>query len=215
MASRQKTEPPALWIIAGPNGSGKSSAYGMASVDEPMGSIWIINPDLLTARILDQEGLEPMDANLAAVQRIEAWLDASIDTHQTIGVETVLSTEKYRRLVAHARGRGFVINLIYVFLDSVELNIERVRTRVQKGGHHVPEDRIRSRRERSFDQFGWFFTQADSADVFDNSGATPRRVMSKRGAEIVVLSAPPIELINSIDRADPGFRTLYDSVADD
>ena len=58
MASRNATEPPALWIIAGPNGSGKSSAYGMASVDEPMGSIWIINPDLLTARIRDQEGLE-------------------------------------------------------------------------------------------------------------------------------------------------------------
>lgn len=215
MASRNATEPPALWIIAGPNGSGKSSAYGMASVDEPMGSIWIINPDLLTARIRDQEGLELTEANLAAVQRIEAWLDASIETHQTIGVETVLSTGKYRRLVTHARQRGFVINLIYVFLDSAELNIERVRTRVEKGGHNVPEERIRSRRVKSFDQFGWFFVQADSVDVFDNSGATPRRVMSKRGSEIVVLAPPPDELLDSIDRVDPGFRALYDSVGAD
>lgn len=90
MASSRGPEAPALWIIAGPNGSGKSSAYGMASVDDPMGSVWIINPDLLAKRIRDQEGVEPVPANVAAVERIERWLYASVDTHQTIGVETVL-----------------------------------------------------------------------------------------------------------------------------
>jgi predicted ABC-type ATPase len=40
MAPSRGPEAPALWIIAGPNGSGKSSAYGMASVDDPMGSVW-------------------------------------------------------------------------------------------------------------------------------------------------------------------------------
>lgn len=76
--------------------------------------------------------------------RIETWLDASIDTHQTIGVETVLSTDKYRRLVSKAREKGYEFRFIYVFLDSVEMNIDRVRIRVKKGGHAVPEDRIRS-----------------------------------------------------------------------
>lgn len=215
MVSKAAAEPQALWIIAGPNGSGKSSAYGLASVDEPMGSIWIINPDLLTKRIRDQEAMEAVDANLAAVQRIETWLYASIDTHQTIGVETVLSTDKFRRLVEHARSRGFAIHLIYVFLDPVELNIERVRTRVQKGGHDVPEDRIRSRRLRSFDQFGWFFTHADRADVFDNSGATPRRVLAKRGSQTESYERLPEEMIDAIDRNDRGFRVLYDSVEPD
>lgn len=71
MASKNVAEPPALWIIAGPNGSGKSSAYGLASVDEPMGSIWIINPDLLAKRIHEHEAMEAVAANMAAVQRIE------------------------------------------------------------------------------------------------------------------------------------------------
>lgn len=182
----------------------------MASVDDPMGSVWIINPDLLAKRIRDQEGVEPVPANVAAVERIERWLYASVDTHQTIGVETVLSTDKFRKLVAHAKSRGFGVNLIYVYLDSAELNIERVRTRVLKGGHDVPEDKIRSRRLRSFDQFGWFFTEADRADVFDNSGATPTRVLTKRGLEMVAYDRLPEEMVDAVDRYDAGFREMYD-----
>lgn len=210
MASNRAPDAPALWIIAGPNGSGKSSAYGMASVDQPSGSIWIINPDLLAKRIADHEVMEPLAANLAAVQRIEAWLDASIDAHQTIGVETVLSTPKYRRLVEHARARGFGINLIYVFLDSVELNIERVRTRVLKGGHDVPEDRIRARRGRSFDQFGWFCEAADRVDVYDNSGARPQLVLAKRDNEMTIYDDLPEEMVASLEAETPGFRTVYE-----
>jgi predicted ABC-type ATPase len=65
--------------------------------------VWIINPDVLTARIRTVEGRQLQDANLEAVRRIEAWLEASIRAHQTVGVETVLSTDKYRRLVVAAK----------------------------------------------------------------------------------------------------------------
>lgn len=99
--------PPRLWIIAGPNGCGKSTAYGRSDVAEFDGSVWIVNPDLLTRRLQKAEHLDPEAANLAAVQRIEAWLSTSIDVHQTIGVETVLSTPKYRDLVIKARKLGF------------------------------------------------------------------------------------------------------------
>ncbi|MDZ4363791.1 zeta toxin family protein [Brevundimonas sp.] len=210
MASQPRSDSPALWIIAGPNGSGKSSAYGLASVNEPAGSIWIINPDLLTTRIAEQEKLDRQTANIASVQRIEAWLYASVETHQTIGVETVLSTPKYRALVEHAKSRGFNVKLIYVFLESSDLNVQRVKTRARKGGHDVPEEKIRSRRLRSFKQFGWFFQNADSVDVYDNSGATPRRILAKRGLTMVSYERLPEEMIASVEVEDPGFRSLYD-----
>jgi len=183
----------------------------MASVDEPAGSVWIINPDELAKRIRDFESLELLAANLASVQRIEAWLYASLDAHQTIGVETVLSTPKYRALVEHARGHGFSINLIYVFLDTVELNIERVQLRVDKGGHAVPEDRIRSRRTRSFEQFAWFFTEADRVDVYDNSGASPQLVMTKRDESIMVYDDLPSEIVDAVDTAVAGFKEVYEA----
>jgi predicted ABC-type ATPase len=214
MALPPTIEPPSLWIIAGPNGSGKSSAYGMASVEAPSGSVWIINPDLLTARIASHEGLSTPDANLEAVVRIERWLNASVDTHQTIGVETVLSKPKYRNLVTAARAQGFRINLIYVFLDTVELNIERVRTRVLKGGHAVPEDKIAHRRLRSFAQFGWFFAAADRVDVYNNSGATPRRVLAKRGDLVEIYDRLPSELIAAIAKTNPEVAAAYAGVGD-
>jgi len=135
--------------VAGPNGSGKSSAYQEADIEAFARSVWIINPDLLAARIHNQEGLEQTDANLEAVKRIERWLEASIEAHQTVGVETVLSTDKYCRLVLKARAFGFDIRLIYVLLDTPQRNIERVRLRVRKGGHAVPEDKIVERYGRS------------------------------------------------------------------
>ena len=113
------------------------------------------------------------------MKRIYAWLDASINAHQTVGVETVLSTEKYRALVLAAKERDFEIRLIYVLLDSVARNIERVKMRVAKGGHRVPQNKIIERHRRSLDQLPWFLNEADRAWIFDNSGATPKKIGEK------------------------------------
>jgi predicted ABC-type ATPase len=181
-------EPAVLLIVAGPNGSGKSSAYQDTDIEAFGRSVWIINPDLLAARIREVEGLDQIEANLESVRRIEAWLEASIRAHQTGGVETVLSTPKYRRLVERARQLGFQIRLIYVLLDSPERNVERVRLRVQKGGHDVPADKVRERYARSLVQLPWFLEQADEAWLYDNSSAQPRRIGAKQ-AGVVTLDA--------------------------
>jgi predicted ABC-type ATPase len=175
---------PRLWIVAGPNGSGKTSLYDNADIEDFGRSVWIINPDALAKRIVDIEGLEPLAANLDAVRRIEQWLYTSIEAHQTVGVETVLSTPKYRRLVLAAKKRKFTIRLIYVVLNSPELNIERVRLRVAKGGHDVPTDKIVERRGRSLAQLPWFLAQADDAWLFDNSGQKPELIGTKNKGDI-------------------------------
>ncbi len=198
-------EQPTLWIIAGANGSGKSSAYDRMSIDAPAGSVWIINPDLLSARIRDHEGLEDRDANIAAVQRIEAWLRASVMAHQSVGVETVLSTAKYRRLVRLAKRQGFRIRMIYVVLKTAELNVQRVRLRVAKGGHDVPTPSILDRRRRSFGELPWFLTHADDVEVLDNSGAQPVLVARKTGDTLEIYGDElPAELQESISRAVRG-----------
>lgn len=175
----RKPERPVLWIIAGPNGCGKSSLYNRSDIEGWGGSVWIINPDLLTQHIVEHEALALLDANLAAVQRIETWLHGSLDVYQTIGVETVLSSDKYRRLLTEAQARGFEVRMLYVLLKSPELQIERVRIRVADGGHDVPEDKIRSRRSRSLAQLAWFAGRVDQLLIFDNSTAEPALIASK------------------------------------
>ncbi|HEY0231649.1 MAG TPA: zeta toxin family protein [Dokdonella sp.] len=170
---------PVFLIIAGPNGSGKSSVYANASIEQVGRSVWIINPDLLAARIRLVESTSLDGANLVAVQRIENWLEASLDAHQTVGVETVLSTPKYRRLVERAKLRNFEVYLIYVMLDSPRRNVERVRLRVQKGGHAVPEDKIVDRYTRSLQQLPWFLEKVDRAWIYDNSARTRGSLQKK------------------------------------
>ena len=172
--------------MAGPNGSGKSSFYQTLEFEASARSIWIINPDLLTVRIQQVEDLELQAANLQAVKRIETWLEVSIRAHQTVGVETVLSTDKYRRLVLAAKALRFQIRLTYVILDSPKRNIERVRLRVKMGGHAVPEDKIVERYVRSLEQMPWFLDQADEAWLYDNSGVSPRIIGRKRDGVVTL-----------------------------
>lgn len=198
------TSRPALWIVAGPNGSGKSTLYQNTDFETEGGSIWIINPDLLSARIARIERLDAKRANIEAVQRIERWLEASIRAHQTIGVETVLSTGKYRRLVNAAKKLRFQINLIYVLLAAPEMHVERVRLRVEKGGHDVPMQKILERRERSLRQLPWFLRQADRAWLYDNSGAVPS-LMGTKSKGIVTLDPSALsEIKSAVNRISSG-----------
>lgn len=197
------TEGPTLWMVAGPNGSGKSSLYGDVDIEAFSQSIWIINPDLLTQRIQQVEGLSLGDANVEAVVRIEAWLDASIRAHQTVGVETVLSTDKYRRLVLAAKKNQFEFRLIFLMLASPNLNVERVRLRVRKGGHDVPENKIRDRWVKSLRQLPWFLDQADQVAIFDNSGAVPKIIDRKSQGRIVVNRDAPAALREALSVAQP------------
>jgi predicted ABC-type ATPase len=102
-------EKPRLWIVAGPNGSGKSTLYDRTDIRDFGRSVWIINPDILTAHIAKQERLPLLIAIGETLDRIQAWLRISIRTYKTVGVETVLSTNKYRRLVRSAKAHGFEI----------------------------------------------------------------------------------------------------------
>ena len=122
----------------------RGAIYGNTVIGDATRPFWITNPDLLTSRIRIAERKSLREANVKAVTRIEAWLRASIDAHQSIGVETVLSTNKYRKLVRAAQQRGFEIRLVYVILNSPELNVDRVKTRVEKGGTVFPPRRSRS-----------------------------------------------------------------------
>lgn len=191
-----------IWIVAGPNGSGKSTLYNRTDIEGWGGSVWIINPDLLTARLQRVERLDLSAANGAALDRIHEWLEASIEVHQTIGVETVLSTGKYLRLVNHAQVKGYEIRMLYVVLDSADRQLARIRTRVREGGHDVPADKVIGRRQRSFEQLALFAPHLDRLMIFDNSTGAPRLAAYRRSQRpIELLGALPADLASVLEKA--------------
>jgi predicted ABC-type ATPase len=195
----RKPERPVLWIIAGPNGCGKSSLYNRTDIEGWGGSVWIINPDLLTIRLIEAERLSIVEANAVALDRIMVWLKSSIDVHQTIGVETVLSSDKYRPLVLEARERGYRINLIYVLLRSADLQLERIRIRVSEGGHDVPADKVIARRTRSFRQLAWFARQVDECFVYDNSTGEPELIGGLKEGYLVQIRPFPTDFLTTLN----------------
>jgi predicted ABC-type ATPase len=88
--------------------------------------------------------------------------------------------------------------LIYVLLDSPRRNVERVRLRVEKGGHAVPENKIVERYAKSLAQMPWFLDRVDRAWIFDNSGANPRLIGEKHDGNITLDDAAIPALIEAV-----------------
>ena len=139
-----------------------------------------LNPDDHTAELLRARGIttfaaaSPDALRLAFRQAAEATfaeVKARLAAGETVGVETVLSTDKYCALVDQARAEGGRFFLIYVALRSPELACRRVRQRVERGGHDVPVEKIRDRWKRSLERLPWFARRAAKFWVYDNSDA--------------------------------------------
>ena len=121
----------------------------------------------------------------------------------------MLSTSKYRRLVDKAKLLGFEVRLIYVLLDTPERNIERVRLRVRKGGHAVPEEKILERHARSLAQLPWVLKEADQAWLFDNSGASPRLVGEKQRGSSGSMKMPCLKSWRRSEKSSPQSEISY------
>lgn len=126
------------------------------------------------------------------------WLRSSVDVHQTIGVETVLSSDKYRKLVLDAKRRGFEVRMIYLVLKTAALQLKRIALRVIEGGHDVPTDKAIARRHRSFRQFCWFFEQSDKCFVFDNSDGVPDLIAEKVDTSLLIWDNLPEDMMTAI-----------------
>lgn len=171
---------PTLWIVAGPNGAGKSTLVQAAPINRVLPGVTFWNPDSIARDLLMQRGFHsfadaPLDqqrlAFLEAATFVESKLSESVASCQAAGVETVLSTRKYCKLVDEVVTRGGFFGLIYVSLQSSDLACQRVAQRTREGGHSVPVEKIESRWHKSLANIPWFAERASQFFIFDNSSA--------------------------------------------
>ncbi|MBD2772280.1 hypothetical protein [Iningainema tapete] len=74
-------------------------------------------------------------------------------------------------MMREAKQKGWEVNLIYIGIDNVEVNIDRVAQRVVEGGHNVPIEDIRRRYERSLQNLPTALQLADNISIYDNSSS--------------------------------------------
>src|SRR6267378_5272160 len=103
--------------------------------------------------------------------------------------ETTLSGTKHMALLRRLKAEGYEIHLFFLWLKSVDLALSRVRERVSRGGHDVPEQIIRRRFDRSMRNFLLHYRQlAHVWTLFDNSSETPRVVALGKDEKVRIMS---------------------------
>ena len=194
--------PPRIYVLAGTNGGGKSSIGG-AMLRESGADYF--NPDEASRRIRSANpGLTEAEANSAAWHQGKRLLERTIAGRLDFAFESTLGATTIPALLAKAATLGIEVRVWYVGLSSPELHIARVRARVAKGGHVIPEADIRRRWETGRLNVIRLLPKLTELRVYDNSrdadpdtGATPQlvRVLHVERGRIVAprdLSATPM-----------------------
>lgn len=157
---------PRLYIIAGPNGAGKTTA-SMAVLPEILHCRDYVNADEIA------KGLSPFDPSAVAFvagRLMLTRISILMKERRSFAIETTLSTGTYRHLVNRAHAEGYQVILIFFWLPSPELAVQRVSKRVSEGGHNIPTDVIYRRYYRGLDNlFNVFMPIVDAWMIFDNS----------------------------------------------
>ena len=158
---------PRLFVLAGTNGAGKSSIGG-ATIRARGGQYF--NPDEAAARIrAEQPHLSATQANSAAWHEGKRLLQHAIALGLDYNFETTLGGKSFAKLLESAASQGFEVRIWYVGLASPEHHLARVRSRVRKGGHDIPEADIRRRFDQSRLQLIHLLPHLAELRVYDNS----------------------------------------------
>lgn len=129
---------PTLFIISGCNGAGKTTA-SFTVLPELLKVREFVNADEIA------RGLSPFQPEKVAIQAGKIMLNRLHDLlsqRQDFAFETTLSSKSFIGLINQARQAGYSVNLVYYWLDSVNLAIERVKMRVSEGGHDIADSII-------------------------------------------------------------------------
>jgi predicted ABC-type ATPase len=156
-----------VYVLAGTNGAGKSSVLGEMAA---RAGAEYFNPDDATRLILDANpGVTLAEANAEAWQQGKRLLERAIADRLDYMFETTLGGETFVRLLQKALSAGLEVRVSYVGLASPELHIARVAARVAKGGHDIPEDKIRHRYDQGREHLIQLLPNLTEMKLYDNS----------------------------------------------
>lgn len=191
---------PTLIILAGPNGAGKSSLFS-AVIGAPF--LISLNADIIASGIGGDGALSELQAGKIFLGRLHEALASSV----SVVIETTLAGSSWTAVIRKAKEQGYTVGIYFLFIDSEDRSVQRVRGRVALGGHDIPEATIRRRYHRSLSNFADRYRQlTDWWVVIDNSDLNARAVARGRGGVIDQMQQG--HLIAEILQQDPSTRIL-------
>ena len=176
-----------LIVLGGPNGAGKTTAAQVV-VPRKLGIAEFINADEIA------RGLSPFNPDAASVAAGRLMLErmrALARGEQSFAIETTCSGRGHVDFLRRCKDDGWRVTLVFLWLPSPEIAIDRVARRVRAGGHGIPPDIIvrrywaglRNLRER-------YLPLADVAAIYDNAGEEPILIAERIADAGLVIQDP-------------------------
>lgn len=183
---------PNLYIVAGPNGVGKTT-FARKFLPKYADCRNFINADLIA------QGVAPFAPETAAVragrimlEEIEDFARKGID----FGFETTLSGRSYLKLIRELKTRAYKVTIYFLWAPTVEVTGLRVKERVLKGGHDIPEAAQNRRFARTLRNFLIDYRQiADAWILFDNSGLEPAPIAERERGQTRIIRPEIYQLL--------------------
>ena len=127
---------PKLYIISGCNGSGKTTA-SYTLLPEMLECNQFVNSDEFAKSL---SPFNPSEASVSASRYMLQKIYYLLGNHMDFCVETTLATRSLMGIINDAKSRGYTVDILYFWLKSPEMAIARVKSRVEAGGHNIPEN---------------------------------------------------------------------------
>ena len=198
--------PPRIYVLAGVNGAGKSSLGGAALREA--GSDYYNPDEAARSLVAANPGLDQREANSQAWLIGKGLIEKAIANGLDFAFETTLGANTIPALLRDAAQQGIEVYVWYAGLSSPELHIARVKARVKKGGHDIPEADIRRRYEHSrlnlidlLPHLAALRGYDNSADADPAAGRAPEPVLALRMERGRILNQE--DLKNTPDWAKP------------
>lgn len=156
---------PALIIIGGANGSGKTT---LAREFVALEKVTYLGADEIARELNAQQ---PEKVAIEAARLFSQKFGEYLEKRESLIVESTLSGLSLRKWIEKARSFEYAVKILFVYLSSPELCVQRVAARVAKGGHDVPEADIKRRFARA--NFNFWHVYKDLANewnLFYNAG---------------------------------------------
>ena len=155
-----------LYIISGCNGAGKTTA-SFTILPEILLCKEFVNADEI-ARGLSP--FQPEKVSFEAGRIMLNRINELIKENESFAFETTLSTKSYKNKIIEAKEKGYIVTLLFFWLQSIDLAKERVKIRVSEGGHNIEPPIIERRYKRGIKNlFDIYLPIIDGALILDNS----------------------------------------------
>lgn len=138
-----------IYIIAGCNGAGKTTA-SFTILPQVLECEEFVNADEIARGLCP---FHPERVSIEAGRLMLERISSLMVKKTTFAVETTLSTRSYVSLIKRAHKAGYTVELIFFWLSSPEVAVQRVAKRVADGGHNIPKDVIYRRYDAGIKNF--------------------------------------------------------------